>query len=306
MATLVSSNTEAQTRSATRQRVQRPNLALSPILAMVFLSVATVYFLLPLYWLIISSTKDTVDLFNSFGLWFGDRNSLWVNLSGLFTTENGIYIHWLVNSAIYAGTSAVLATLISLMSGYALAKFDFPGRNFSFSVILGALLVPTTALVLPLYLLMSQFNLTNTYWSVLLPSIVSPFGVYLARIYITSSVPTELIEAARVDGLGEVRTFFSIVLPLVRPAMITVFLFQFVAVWNNFFLPLVMLNDSTLYPLTLGLQTWYSRAGGASSNNLLYSLVVIGSLVAVIPLIAGFLTLQRFWRGGLAAGGVKG
>ena len=282
------------------------NVNPSGVVAMLFLVLATIYFLLPLYWLLISSTKDTGDLFNTYGFWFGTHNSFFTNIQGVFSEEDGIFTHWLLNSAIYAGISAIAATAISVMAGYALAKFEFRGRNLIFAMVLGALLVPSTALALPLYILMSKWGLTNTYWSVLLPSMVSPFGVYLSRIYITSSVPGELLDAARVDGTGEFRAFAVIALPLMRPALITVFLFQFVAIWNNFFLPLVMLSDNQFYPLTVGLQTWYSRAGGASSNNLLYALVVIGSLISVAPLIAGFLALQRYWRGGLAAGGVKG
>ncbi|MDQ2830765.1 MAG: carbohydrate ABC transporter permease, partial [Chloroflexota bacterium] len=192
---------------------------------MAVLFVATVYFLVPVYWLVINATKSSNDIIDSFGLWFSTWN-LGPNLHDLFTTQNGIYVRWLVNTAIYAFGSAILGTLFSAMAGYALAKYIFPGRNLIFSIILSALLVPATALALPLFLLLSKAGLTNTIWSVLLPQIASPFGVYLARIYAAASVPDDLLDAARVDGLGEFRTFFTVATRIMAPALVTVFLFQ--------------------------------------------------------------------------------
>jgi len=172
-----------------------------------------------------------------------------------------------------------------------------------FSFVLGAILVPQTVLVLPLYLMFSGVGLTNTYWAVLLPSLVSPFGVYLSRIYAASGVPDELLEAARVDGANEFRTY-TIALHLMIPALVTIFLFQFVAIWNNYFLPLVMLSDEKLFPVTVGLQTWNVTTAG--SSKFLYGLIITGALISSIPLLAGCVALQRFWRGGLGAGSVKG
>ena len=273
-------------------------------MAMAFLFVATIYFLLPLYWLIVSSTKSTSDLLGTFGLWFSGHLNLGANLQQLFTYQDHIYLRWIANTILYAVVSAVIGTLFSAMAGYALAKYSFRGRTLIFSIVLGAVLVPVTALVLPLYLLMSTWGLTNTYWSVLLPSMVSPFGVYLGRIYAAAAVPDDLLDAARVDGSGEFRTFATVAMRIMSPALVTIFLFQFVAVWNNFFLPLVMLSDQSLYPITLGLQTWNTTSG--ANQQLLYNLVVTGALVSVLPLISGFLLLQRYWRSGLTVGGIKG
>jgi multiple sugar transport system permease protein len=164
-------------------------------------------------------------------------------------------------------------------------------------------LVPPTTLALPLYLLMSKVNITNTYWAVLLPSLLNPVGVYLARVFATASVPNELIDAARVDGAGELRTFAQIALPLLGPGMVTIFLFQFVAIWNNFFLPFVVLSDPNLYPVNVGLASWNFDP---AAHELLFNLIVTGSLLAVAPLIALFLFLQRYWRAGLAFGGLTG
>ncbi len=291
--------TTVHARAGARHRVGLDN-----VMAMAFLFVATIYFLLPLYWLIISSTKTTSDLFSTFGLWFAQSWNLGANLQLLFTYNNHIYVRWLANTFLYAGVSALIGTTFSAMAGYALAKFVFPGRNLIFSIVLGSILVPATALVLPLYLLMSGVGLANTYWAVLLPSIVSPFGVYLSRIYASSSVPDDLLDAARVDGAGEFRTFATVVVRIMGPALVTIFLFQFVAVWNNYFLPLVMLSDDKLFPITVGLQTWNSSNGGGGQQ-FLFSLIITGALVGVIPLVIGFLFLQRYWRAGLTAGSVK-
>lgn len=273
------------------------------LVSMTILFLFVLYFLVPFFWLVVSSTKSAGDLFGTFGLWFAPNFNLGSNLAQLFTYNDGIYVRWLLNTLLYAGVGSLLGTFLSAMAGYALAKYVFRGRQLIFSIVLGAILVPGTALALPLYLLMSKVGLTNTYWAVLLPSIVSPFGVYLSRIYAASSVPDELLEAARIDGASEFRAF-TIAIYLMIPALVTILLFQFVAIWNNYFLPLVMLSDQKLFPITVGLQTWNVTTGGA--NKFLYTLIISGALVSSIPLLAGCVLLQRFWRGGLGAGSVKG
>ena len=291
----------AQKAVATRQRARPVDLAQIATLAV--LSFFAVYFLVPYVWLVVSATKSVGDLFGTFGLWFAPNFNLLDNVQQLFTYQDGIYVHWLVNTLLYAGVGALVGTWLSTMAGYALAKYTFRGRNLAFSVVLGAILVPGTALALPLYLLMSRVGLTNTYWAVLLPSCVSPFGVYLSRIYAASAVPDDLLDAARVDGANEFRAF-TLALRLMAPALVTIFLFQFVAIWNNFFLPLVMLSDEKLFPITVGLQTWNVTTSGAAK--VLYGLIVTGALISSLPLLAGCVALQRFWRGGLGVGSVKG
>lgn len=272
------------------------------IVAYVLLFALTLYFLTPLYWLAISATKDNTDLFSSFGLWLAHFN-LWQNLAETFTHDGGTYPRWLVNTVLYAGVGGFASMLISVMCGYALAKYRFPGRNLIFGLVLGAVLVPQTTLALPLYMVMSKVNLTNSYWAVLLPALLSPIGVLLARIYVADAVPTDLLDAARVDGAGELRVFARVVLPLLVPGMVTIFLFQFVAIWNSFFLPLIVLSDPNLFPLNVGLATWNLDP---ASHATLYNLIVTGSFVAVLPLIVLFLFLQRYWRAGLAFGSMTG
>ncbi len=268
---------------------------------MLIMLVSAFYFLVPIWWLFVAATKDRSEFTTTSPLWFGEMN-LVENIAKLATYRDGEFFRWMLNSILYAGAGAALATLIAAMAGYAIAKYTFWGRETAFNVILGGVLVPATALALPLFLLFSQFGATNTFWSVFLPSLVSPFGVYLARIYAASSVPDEIIEAARIDGAGEVRTFFTIATRLMAPALVTIFLFQFVSIWNNFFLPLIMLRDEGLFPVTLGLYVWNTQVSQIPE---IRAYVITGALLSIIPLIIAFLALQRFWRGGLGTGGLK-
>lgn len=263
------------------------------------------YFALPLIWLAIASTKDNGDLFSSFGFAFGERFSLWDNLQNVFTTQGGIYLSWAVNSAIYAGVSAIGACALATMAGYAFAKYDFPGSKLMFSITLGAIMIPLTALAIPTYLMFAKFGITNTPWAIILPSLVSPFGVYLMRVYAADSIPDSLIEAARVDGAGEFRIFAQVGLRLLGPGVVTVLLFALVSTWNNYFLPLIMLSSSRLYPLTVGLAQQQAASAAGGGAQALFSTVITGSLVSIIPLVIVFLFLQRYWQAGLATGGVK-
>jgi multiple sugar transport system permease protein len=269
--------------------------------AMAVMFLLAVYFLLPIYFLLVAATKPQGDLASTFGLAFSHFN-LFQNLGTLFGRGNGIFALWALNSVIYAVLGAAVGTLISALCGYALAKFRFRGREFLFSVILGGVLVPTTALALPLFLLFSATGLVNTYLAVFLPSIVSPFGVYLARVFAAAAVPDEILESARLDGAGEFRTFFSLAFRLMTPSLVTIFLFQFVGIWNNFFLPMVMLQKESLFPITLGLYEWN---GQTARVPLLQESVITGALVSIVPVIVVFIVLQRFWRTGLASGALK-
>lgn len=197
---------------------------------------------------------------------------------------------------------ALLATYLAAAGGYALAKYKFKGSNVIFGIILGGVLVPGTATALPLFLLFSQLGLANTYWSVLIPSLVSPFGLFLCRIYADATVDDALLEAARLDGASELRIFHTVGLNILTPALVTVFLFQLIGIWNNYFLPLVMLADSQLYPITLGLNNWLGQVDRLPE---FYELTTGGVLLSVIPLVIAMIVLQRFWRGGLTEGAVK-
>jgi multiple sugar transport system permease protein len=222
----------------------------------------------------------------------------------VLTYGDGEFVRWLGNTLIYVVVGAGGATLLATLAGYGLAKFDFPGKKIVFAVVLGAVAIPGTALAVPTFLLFSQMGLTNTPWAIILPSLISPFGLYLIWTYAVDSVPTEILEAARMDGSSEIRTFFTISLRLLSPGLITVLLFSIVATWNNYFLPLIMLSDSRWYPLTVGLNQWNAQSTTVGGQPI-YNLVITGSFLAIIPIVIAFLFLQRYWQSGLSAGGVK-
>lgn len=266
-----------------------------------------VYFLLPLFWLLVASTKTTGDLFSSFGLWFAGSFNLFGNIADTFTYNDGVYGRWMINTLFYAVVSAGGAAFLCALGGYGFAKYRFRGNNALFGIVLAAVMVPTTALAIPTYLLFSKLDLVNTPWAIILPSLVSPFGLYLMRIYAQDAIDDSMIEAGRIDGASELGIFFKIVLRSLAPGIVTVLLFTLVATWNNYFLPLIMLNDPNLYPITVGLAAWSSQSvGGGGSTGELLALVVTGSMLSIVPLIAAFLLLQRYWQSGLSAGGVKG
>ncbi|MET7475949.1 carbohydrate ABC transporter permease [Streptomyces sp. NPDC005648] len=285
--------------------VRRTSAARGRVTVNVVMVAMILYFLLPFWWLVVAATKGNDALFSTAALWFHSPGSFFTNVRELFTYNDGEYLRWMGNTAIYAGVSGVGATAVATLAGYAFAKYRFPGRNLLFSSLLGAIMVPATALAIPTYLLLSKVALTNTMWAVILPQLLNPFGVYLVRVYVQESLPDELLEAARMDGAGELRVLWSVALPTLKPALVTVLLFSMVGTWNNFFLPLVMLNNDKLFPLTVGLQSWYEGALIQSGSNALFTLVIAGSLVAILPLIVTFLLLQRYWRGGLTVGSLK-
>ncbi|UUN26644.1 carbohydrate ABC transporter permease [Streptomyces sp. FIT100] len=284
-----------------RETRKRPVALLSKGVVNGVLLVAAFYMLMPVSWLLFAATKNHGDLFATGGFSFGEFN-LFSNLADLFTFNDGIYLRWFGNSLIYSVVGSAASTLLCVATGYAFDKYDFLGKEKLFGIVLGGLLVPATVIQLPMYLLASKVGLVNTYWALLLPALVNPFGVYLARVFSEGYVPDEVLEAARVDGAGELNTFTRIALPMLSPGFMTIFLFSFTGSWNNFFGALVMLNDDKLYPVNLGLFMWNSTT---QLQPEFYSLVITGSLVAVVPLIIAFICLQRFWRSGLTAGAVK-
>jgi multiple sugar transport system permease protein len=282
-----------------RTRRQRKSVVLTIVMV-----IFTIYSAVPLLWLIINATKDQANLFSSFGLWFGNGFDLFSNIAQTFTYNNGIFLRWFANTLLYVVVGGGGATVLATLGGYGLAKYRFPGRRAIFAVVLGAIAIQGTALAVPTFLLFSQIGLTNTPWAVILPSLISPFGLYLVWTFATDAIPTELLEAARLDGAGEFRIFFTIALPLLAPGIVTVLLFAIVSIWNNYFLPLIMLSDPTLYPLTVGLSQWSAQATGVGAQPI-FNLVITGSLMTIVPIVIAFLFLQRYWQSGLAAGSVK-
>lgn len=264
------------------------------------LLVGAAYCLLPVAWVLVASSKSAGELFSTFT--FAPSSHLLANIAALSAYRDGLFWRWMVNTALYAGVGGVASVAVSATAGYALAKYQFVGKQAIFNVLLAGVLVPGVVLAIPQYLLLAQAGLTNTYWSVLLPSVISPYGIYLARIYAAAAVPDDVIEAARTDGAREWKIFRSIAMPMMAPGLVTVFLFQFVAIWNNFMLPYIMLGNDRLFPLTVGLSGLLNQG---ASQPAMYTSVLTGALLSIIPLVALFLTLQRYWQVDLAAGAVK-
>ncbi|MFE5775394.1 carbohydrate ABC transporter permease [Brachybacterium sp. NPDC056505] len=301
--TTPATSTRTKSGKAARESRTAGTKPTTTIIVTAILVIVALYFLVPVYWVIVNATKSTEDLFGTNGFWLGKSFQLFSNLGDVLTANGGAFPRWALNSLLYSGVGAVFACYFAVAAGYALAKFEFPGRNAIFAFVLGGVLVPGTATALPLFLVFSKIGLTNTYWSVLIPSLLSPFGLFLARIYASAAIPDEVLEAARMDGASEMRIFHTIVLRQLVPAIVTILLFQFVAIWNNYFLPLVMLADEKLYPITLGLNNWRAQTDRLPE---FYQLTVGGALLSVIPLAILIIVLQRFWRGGLTEGSVKG
>jgi multiple sugar transport system permease protein len=262
-----------------------------------------IYFLLPLYWVLVSITKDNGQLNTTFGLWFATPWHLVENFQQLLNTDNGIFFRWMLNSFVYSFAVGILATAAAAMAGFAFAMFAFRGRDTIFNFILGTIMVPATALTFPIFLLINNIGLANTIWAVILPQMVNPFGLYLMRIFWQQGFPKDLMEAAYLDGATNWQIFWSLGLPLVRGGLITVFLFSFVGAWNNFFLPLIVLNDTSLFPLTLGLSIWNNTNTGQTPR---YTMIILGALLSILPLIISFFALGRYWQGGLTTGATKG
>ncbi|MCV2394750.1 carbohydrate ABC transporter permease [Actinotalea sp. M2MS4P-6] len=263
--------------------------------------VLAAYVLFPVFWLLVSAGKPTSQLITGDNFQASGFQYL-TNLRDLFAFDDGIYGRWLLNTLAYAGLGSVVSVLISAMAGFALAKYRFRGRSTVAGSILAGVMIPTTALVLPIFLLLAEVGLTNNFWGVFAVSLVHPFGVYLCMAFADASVPDEVLEAARIDGASEARIVFRIGLPMMRDGLLTVVLLQFVAIWNNYFLPLVLLSDQTLFPVTVGITNWNLLSRQVPDQ---YRLVLIGALVATIPLMVGFVAMQRFWRAGLTTGSIK-
>ncbi|UED83337.1 carbohydrate ABC transporter permease [Streptomyces profundus] len=309
-ATTTTTRRSANGRPAPRLRSRgrrRPNSVSRPrrsTLLTVLTGLVLVYSLVPLVWLAINATKTQAGLFDSFGLWFDGDFALWGNISDTLTYDDGVFVRWLLNTLLYVVVGAGGATFLAVLGGYALAKFQFPGKRAVFAVVIGAVAVPGTALAVPTFLMFSEMGLTNTPWAVIIPSLISPFGLYLMWVFAADAIPVELLEAARIDGASELRTFFRVSLPMLAPGIVTVLLFTMVATWNNYFLPLIMIKDPDWYPLTLGLNAWNAQASTAGGEAI-FHLVITGSLLTILPLVVAFLLLQRYWQSGLAAGSVK-
>ncbi|HTV10501.1 MAG TPA: carbohydrate ABC transporter permease [Acidimicrobiales bacterium] len=270
------------------------------------LIVAAVYVIAPIYWLIVASSKNIAQLFST-ATFLPPTHLSWVsNLKSLFTYEGGDFSWWFLNSVIYATCTAALATSVSTLAGYGLAKYHFGARRTVFGLVVGSLMVPATALVVPLFLLEHDVHLTNTYQGVILPLMVYPFGVYFMSIFAADAVPDTLIDSCRIDGASELHAFWKVGRPILMPGMVTLFLLSFIGTWNNYFLPLVLLGSENRFPLSVGLSAWSSDLMLAGAGQPLYPEVILGSLISVLPMLILFPFLQKYVARGLTLGAIAG
>src|ERR1700734_4064972 len=203
--------------------------------------------LVPIVWLIINSTKTQANIFGTFGFWFARPFEFFHTFANLFrdVDGDGTYTKWFENTVLYSLVGGVGATVLAALAGYGFARFRFTGMRLLFGFFVAGLLVPITLVAVPMYLVFAKEHLINSSWGMILPSMVTPVGLYLMRTYVSLSIPTELLDAARIDGAGELRIFFRVVLPLMVPALMTVLLLSVVGTWNNFILPLIIYSNTT-------------------------------------------------------------
>ncbi len=282
---------------------RRGNLA-KTVLYTIVLIVGALYFLFPLVWLTVSTTKTSPELFNS--SIFSVHGQLWRNFRALFAYQGGIYWRWYLNSILYAGVTASLSTLVSALAGFGLSNYRFGLKRLTQGMILVALLVPGSVLSIPLFLVIRDMDLLNTYPGVILPFIGSAFGVYFMRIYSASAFPQEFLDAGRIDGASDVRIFFQLALPMLLPGLVTLFLLAFVGTWNNFFFALLVLSSRQLYPVTLGLANWAANIANPSAvAPPPYMLLLTGALCSIFPLLILFPWLRRYITAGGLTGGIQ-
>jgi multiple sugar transport system permease protein len=282
-------------------------------LRFVILAAFAVFFAAPVLWLVLAPTKADGALVTSSPFSFGSFHQLGLAWNHLNAFSDHIYRRWIGNSLYYALSATAITLAVGVPAGYGLAFGKFPGRRLILSLTLVVMIIPGAALVLPIFLELNAMHLLGRSLSVILPFAFFPFGVYLAYIYYATALPQGLLDAARVDGCSEMQTFLRVALPLAKPVLALVFFFSFVADWNNFFLPLTVLGDSSQYPIQVGLSNLLSstpsfnpaQGGGGQTVNIFRPELALATLLAIVPVAVVFLLSQRALVRGLVGGAVK-
>src|SRR5690625_236658 len=261
----------------------------------ILVSIGVVISILPFYWMFIGSTSSSGKILSTPpNLWPGDQLlTNWKNLN-----ESVDILRVTFNSIFIATTFTVLSLSVTSIAGYAFAKFEFKGRDALFFMLLLALMIPYHVTLIPLFEMFVKLDWLNTYQSVILPQLAYPFAIFLMRQNM-KGLPDSLIEAARVDGAGEFRIFFTVALPTMRPALAAVAIYLFMFQWNNFLWPLIILNTNDMYTLPVAL----SSLVGLTKVD--YGQVMLGAAISVIPIMIVFLLLQRHFVSGILGGAVK-
>ena len=265
------------------------------IVSILLLIVLAVLMIFPLYWIITGSFKDARTINSATPVWF-PLNPTPDNYVRLFERPAGI---WMFNTVFMCVMSMLLTCVAAAMGGYALAKKRFTGRVVLFSVFVCAMALPKQVILIPLLKEMAFLNLHNTLWAVIFPTVGWPFGVFLMKQF-SENIPGEMLEAARIDGAGEARTFVNIVFPMIKPGVGALAIFTFITAWNDYFLQLIMLNDMDVLTISLGIAKLQSEL---STD---YGLIMAGAALGSVPIILIFLMFQKFFTRGITMGAVKG
>lgn len=293
-----------------RQTRRRTSRNTGRTVAAALLLILAIVCAIPLLWILLAPSKSAAGLNNEYALSFGSLQGYATAWHNLTSYENGILYQWILNTALYSAAIVIIAGGSSIMAGYALATSRMVGRRLLLVLTLVAMVVPTAALVLPLFLEVSAVHMTNTFWAVVLPSSLFPFGVYLAFIHFSTAIPRALYEAARIDGASEWAIFLRVALPLSKSLLGLVAFFSFVGAWNNYFLPYIMLTDDSKFTLQLGLQALMNNLavinrGSATNVDVHAPEAVLAALVAVVPVAIVFIVCQRYLARGIIGGAVK-
>ena len=265
------------------------------VFAVVILILMTLFFLFPLYWIITGSFKELVEITAKEPTWF-PQNPTWENYAELFEHPA---LRWLFNIVFISAAAMFLTCVTASLAGYALGKKRFIGRGVLFTIIICAMALPKQVIVIPLLQEMTFLHMNDNIWAVILPTVGWPFGVFLMKQF-SETIPGEILEAARVDGAGELRTFATVVLPMIKPGIGALAIFTFVNTWNDYFLQLVMLNSEENWTLPLGI----ARLQGEMSTD--FGQIMAGAALASIPIIVVFIAFQKYFTQGIAMGAVKG
>ncbi|MDX3262931.1 carbohydrate ABC transporter permease [Streptomyces sp. MI02-2A] len=296
--------------SAAAGRRFAPSRAASFLVVGLLLALLVVFFVLPVIWLLLAPSKTAGQVVQDNPFSFGSFRQIGAAWRHLFAFQDGAMVTWLRNSAIYSGGSLILTLVVSVPAGYALALTKFRGRKTLLMITLVTMIMPQATLVLPVFLELNRFHLIGTIWSVILPFSFYPFGVYLVYIYFGSSLPKDLLSAARIDGCTEWQLFSRIALPLAKPVVALVAFFSFVGNWNNFFLPYLVLPNSEQFPVQVGLNQLltstpsFNPVAGAGLNITIPELA-LAIIVAILPVLVLFLFSQRTLVSGMLAGATK-
>ncbi|MBQ8518757.1 MAG: carbohydrate ABC transporter permease [Agathobacter sp.] len=265
------------------------------IFVIVVIAVLAVLFTFPLYWILTGSLKDPIAINAAVPQWWPLEPTL-DNYVRLF--EKPAFL-WLMNTVFMAVMSMILTCITAALAGYALAKKRFIGQTLVFSLFVCAMALPKQVVLIPLLKEMAFLGLHDTIWAVILPTVGWPFGVFLMKQF-SETIPSELLEAARIDGAGELKTFLTVVLPIIKPGIGALAIFTFITSWNEYFLQLIMLNSQEVLTISLGIAKL--QAEMASD----FGLIMAGAALAAVPIITVFLMFQKYFTQGITMGAVKG